>query len=147
MSVSSKAVVRGVIFAAIGGGALLVGHDYPVGTATNMGPGYFPDLISLLLIGFGLANVALAFRDGDTAGPVAALFPAIMITAGIVCFGLLIERGGLIPAFVALVIFSVLASKRLHVLEFLGMLVVLGVIASLLFTFGLGMPYSYLFWH
>ncbi len=99
----------GVMFAGFGAVALWFGRELEVGTAADMGPGYFPVALGYGLLAFGavfmLRGLAL---DGP---PIEASRwrPPIVILAAITAFSLLIERAGLAPAVAVCVIVSVLA--------------------------------------
>jgi hypothetical protein len=144
-----KAVGRGAIFLALGLFVVAVGHRYPMGSAINMGPGYFPMLMSGLMIAFAIVNICLGLgrRNEAAPAPTFSFRPLALITLGMILFATLIERAGLIPAVVTLVILAVLAGGRPRWRELVIMLLVLGGIASALFVFGLGMPFTYLFGH
>ena len=49
-------VWAGLVFVAIGLVALIQVRRYPIGTLTAMGPGYFPLILSVLLVGLGLGS-------------------------------------------------------------------------------------------
>jgi hypothetical protein len=53
-----------LLFALLGFAGLWFGREYDVGTASDMGPGYFPLVLSWALIGFGfvIGLRALAVR-------------------------------------------------------------------------------------
>jgi len=142
-----KAVARGAIFFALGLFAIVVGHHYPIGSLTNMGPGYFPMLVSGVLIGLAGVNIYLGLGRRDTVAPAPAfaLYPLVMITLGVAAFALLIERAGLVAAVAALVILSCLGGGKRRIGELIVILLVLESVASALFVFGLGMPVAYLF--
>ncbi len=45
----------GLVFLMIGGAGLYFGSDLTFGSSARMGPGYFPTLLSILIIAIGLA--------------------------------------------------------------------------------------------
>lgn len=140
-----KRFLSGLIFAGIGALALWLGRDYRLGSATAMGPGYFPFITSVLLIGLGAANLFGALRAAALdrlRRP--ALRPLAMLALGVLLFGLTIERFGLLPAIVCLVACATLAGPRFRAWEAIALLVVLGAISGALFVFGLGLPPAYL---
>jgi hypothetical protein len=47
----------GVIYLGVGALGILVGREYSFGSAGRMGPGYFPFVISCLLLVFGAITV------------------------------------------------------------------------------------------
>jgi hypothetical protein len=64
-----------------------IASDYGFGTAGRMGPGYFPRLISGLLILVALISLLRSLqRDGDPIGPInwKAL---LLVTASVCLFG------------------------------------------------------------
>jgi hypothetical protein len=65
--------------------------------------------------------------------------PITMVTIGIVCFALLFETTGLIPALVALVLIASLGGDEFKLVEVIGNIVVLTILCILVFKVGLGM--------
>ncbi len=65
--------------------------------------------------------------------------PITLVTLGIVCFALLFERAGLIPALVVLIMIASLAGEEFKLTEVIGNIVVLSVLCTLVFKVGLGM--------
>ena len=68
--------------------------------------------------------------------------PITLVTIGIVCFALLFERAGMLPALVALVAISSLAGEEFKLTEVLGNMVVLTILCIIVFKVGLGMNIS-----
>ena len=91
----STDLATGVLFIALGGCAIIYGSRYAIGTTARMGPGYFPMLISSGLV---LAGAILVVRSvlaaGDTLGAI-RWRSLILVLAGVLAFGLLIDRLGL----------------------------------------------------
>ena len=52
-----KDIFAGLIFIAFGVGTFVLAHDYEIGTAVEMGPGYFPAAIGLVLAAIGIAAI------------------------------------------------------------------------------------------
>jgi hypothetical protein len=131
----------GVIYLFVGAAAFWIGREYSFGTAGRMGPGYFPSVLSVLLMAFGVVAIVRSFiRPG---GPIGS-FPwksMILIIGATVLFGALINTMGLIVALLALVLVSAAASEhfRFDWKATLG-LVGLVVFCSLVFVKGLGVP-------
>ncbi|HYC63684.1 MAG TPA: tripartite tricarboxylate transporter TctB family protein [Reyranellaceae bacterium] len=65
--------------------------------------------------------------------------PITMVTIGVVCFALLFERAGLIPALVVLILIASLGGEEFKVVEVIGNMVVLAILCTLVFKVGLGM--------
>ena len=64
---SQREFAAGLIFFFIGAIWLASSLSYRVGTATAMGPGYFPLVVSLILTGLGIGSVfrSLTFAEAD----------------------------------------------------------------------------------
>ena len=63
----SRDVAAGLLFVAIGVAALVAGSDYRSGTLLNMGPGYFPRIVSALMIVLGALVTWCAEADRSMA--------------------------------------------------------------------------------
>lgn len=60
---TNKEFSVGVIFTVIGLLFLFFGREYKVGNALDMGPGFLPFFLAVALIGLGMVQFALAWRD------------------------------------------------------------------------------------
>jgi hypothetical protein len=140
--VARKEFLAGLLFAAIGAGALVMALGYRIGTATAMGPGFVPMLLGIMLIGLGLAATLRATRvsDGGTIGRFPVV-PTVTVLAGVALFGVLVPVAGLVPATVTLVLLGCLPRLRAAPLEVLTIAVVLAAAAAGLFVWTLGMPF------
>jgi len=106
-------LIGGLLSVALGVFALVTASSYPMGTLLRMGPGFFPSTIAVLIILLGFALIGAALRSRPNQSSVNIRFrPVLMIGLGIVLFALLLERAGLIPATLALVLVSSLAEPR-----------------------------------
>ena len=85
----------GVVFILIGSAGILFGQDLAVGSAARMGPGYFPMLLSWLIIAIGLVLTVKSLATQGPPIPPIHLRPLTAIVAAILAFGLLIDRIGL----------------------------------------------------
>ncbi len=131
----------GVIYLSVGVLGILVGREYSFGSAGRMGPGYFPFVISCLLLVFGAITVVRSFLT--TGEPVGALaWKAIVLVIGsVVAFGILLPTAGLVIAMLVMVLMSAAASEKFR-FEWAATagLVGLVVFCSLVFVKGLGVP-------
>jgi hypothetical protein len=138
---SPKNLWLGLIYTSVGAFGFWFAQDLPFGTGARMGAGYFPSIISLLLLGFGLVSLARSVvLDGKAVGALA--WKALpLIVGSVAAFALLIETAGLIVAGVALLVISAYASVqfRLRWIAFLGA-VALASACALIFVRGLGLP-------
>src|SRR5688572_16420640 len=106
-------VIGGVLVMGIGAGFLLVGQELEVGSSFRMGPGYFPTILSVLMIGLGLAMAVIAWRkpaQEDTIGRVPWLAIALVVVP-VVLFGVSLRGLGLAPILVVVVLVTAWASR------------------------------------
>ncbi len=101
----------GILVLATGAGFAIGATTYPIGTLHRMGPGYLPLTIGVILAGIGVALI-VASRATTTEIPDVSFRPLLAILAGLLFFGLTLERFGLAPATVGLVVLSSLALKK-----------------------------------
>lgn len=138
---AEKDFVAGLIYIALAAAFLWFGRDYRMGVASRMGPGYFPIVLGWILMGFGAVSVIRSFfTDGAPLGGVAWKKLAV-ITLGVVVFGLLLPKLGLIFALPALVLISAMASEQSQ-FDGKALLVLVGltVFCVVVFVKGLGVP-------
>jgi len=132
----------GVLYIAFGAVGFYLARDYGMGQASRMGPGYFPTVLSSLLMAFGLAAVIRSFLTKQEAKVGAFAWKATAYVVGSTAlFGLLLIPAGLIIALVVLCLVSASASQYFK-LEWkaAGLLVVLVTFCALVFAKGLGVP-------
>jgi hypothetical protein len=129
----------GIAFVAFGAAFLIGARQFAMGTAADIGPGFFPAVVAALLVvvGLVLAIKALAL-DGPPVEPM-RLRPAAFVIAALAAFGLLIERGGLVLAVAALVFIASAAGGRFKPLHVAILALALVAIAVGVFRIGLGM--------
>jgi putative tricarboxylic transport membrane protein len=131
----------GVIYVLFGGLAFWIARDYGFGTASRMGPGYFPTILGAILVLIGVTSLVRSFIvPGDPLGKF-ALKAGVLILVSTVLFGFLVNRAGLVIALLALVLVSAAASEkfRFEWKAVLG-LIVLIAFCALVFVMGLGVP-------
>ena len=137
----------GVMFIIFGAAAVYMSRDYPMGSAMRMGPGYFPTYLGVLMILFGLGIGAKGiFKGGNPIGPW-AFRPIVVLSLGVVVFGLLIEQLGFVPSLVALIIITTFAGRDIRWLELVMVTIALVVGAVAVFIYGIGLPYQLFWWY
>lgn len=130
----------GLVFAIAGTLFLLFGRDYPMGTATRMGPGYLPFILGWSLVGIGLLVGAKGIlREGE---PVKApsLRPLLFICGAFLLFSWLIERAGLIGTGIIAMLLASASTPEFRVAEQIVLAVIASVLAAALFVYALGVP-------
>lgn len=130
----------GIIFLCIGLAAVIIGRDYPMGTAGKMGPAYFPTILGGLLALIGLVAVIRSFfREGEPIGKF-AIKETILIVTGVLLFGFLIRGAGLVAAIFAVIMFSAYASSKFKWLHALALATGMTLFSVLVFVKLLGLP-------
>lgn len=104
----------GVMFAFFGAFFSGFGSLYKFGSAANMGPGYFPSVVGIVLILLGMAIVisSLAARAKDEKVEKFYWSTVLLVLGPVVLFGLLLKPLGVIVCLVMLVIISSYASHE-----------------------------------
>ncbi len=129
-----------VVIALIGLAGIYFGSDLTMGTAGRMGPGYFPRLLSWLIVAIGLF---IGFKSFVLEGPPIErpqLRPMAFVLVSIIIFGYLMKYVGLAITAVVLVLIAAYARRNVNLLEtlFFGVCLSLGTI--LIFVYALGQP-------
>lgn len=138
----SKSLYSGAVFVAIGIFTVTQSARYELGTATHMGPGYFPTCLGILIFLLGAAAIVKAVATGES-DPVGRwdLAPLFLLLAGVIVFGLLVDRAGLVAATVGLVLLSCFARLRTRWLEVVVMCLFLSLLAVGIFVYALRLPF------
>jgi hypothetical protein len=108
----NKDFYSGLLLVAVAAVALVYIRTLAIGTVLQMGPGYFPLGLALVLLGMGLC---LVMKGLLVAGPPVDTFhlrPLFFILLSFAAFGVLIERAGLIVAIVVQVAIAHFASSE-----------------------------------
>jgi len=139
---SNKDFLAGLLFLFLGGFAVVVASNYPLGSTMRMGPGYFPTALGVILCLFGVYLMVRGIRNGEKIEGGRAWRPLAFITLSIVLFGFLLDRAGMIPALVALFFVAAAAGREFRFKEVLLLTVVMGAFAATVFLYGLKLPYQ-----
>jgi uncharacterized membrane protein len=141
MTLNRNDLAAGAIFVVLG---LAFGAEsilsLPIGSAVRMGPGYFPLVLSGLLV---VTGAAIVLRSIGQATPAERPVPwrglAVLLPAPIV-FGATIRGLGLVGATALVVLISAFASRRVS--PMLAILLAAGLTAFCvaIFHYGLGLP-------
>ena len=131
----------GMMLIGIGAGAMFISRDYRFGSALRMGPGFFPTILSGILIAFGVCIIAVGLRSGEKIQGNLSLRALVMLPLSLVLFGVLMQLAGFIPALAVLVFVSAASGREFKPMEVLLLTTVLTVASVALFIWGLGLPY------
>ena len=139
----SKDFLSGVMFIVFGLAALWFGRNLQMGTTVRMGPGYVPHMLAYIMMGLGGIIVVMALLTSTGERTEAPKWkPITMVTIGIVCFALLFERAGLLPALVVLILIASLGGEEFKLTEVIGNMIVLAILCIVVFKLGLQMNIS-----
>jgi putative tricarboxylic transport membrane protein len=130
----------GIVFIAAGLAAVVIARDYSMGSATRMGPAYFPTVLGGLLVLIGLIAVV---RSLVTTGPPVGRFAwkaLALVTGPTVLFGFLLRGAGLGPSLLLLVVVSAIASRKFAWGPTVALALGLSLFSVLLFVKALGLP-------
>ena len=138
---NNRDVWAGVMLIATGAASVIIARNYAFGTSLRMGPGYFPSVLSGLLVLFGLYLVASGLRSNEKIAGGWSLRALVMLPLSLVMFGLLMEYTGFVPALMVLIVGSSAAGSEFNIKEALLLGMGLTAFAVALFIYGLGLPY------
>jgi hypothetical protein len=142
----------GVFFVALGAIAVYASRSYPIGSAFEMGPGYFPMWLGGIMVAFGLVIGGSSLRRDPDAIQRAelkewAFRPWIVLTATLGVYAVLMDAGaGFVPSLMVLVSGCAFAHKDVRWRETLLLSVFVTAGAVAIFSFGLGLPYRLFWW-
>jgi len=134
----STDLLTGLLFAGLALVGAAVGVRYPFGDPSHMGAGFFPKLISGLLALIGAGLVARSFiGEQDWVGEIDPR--PLLLLAGTLAFGLVIEDLGFPIAGLLLVLFAHLGGRVFKPLGTTLLAVGLVGLCVLVFVYGLGL--------
>ena len=141
MIINKKDVSAGALFIFLGLGFGLNAYlSLDLGTAVRMGPGYFPLLLSGLLVILGAAILLRAFGTPNEAWGAFAWRGMLFITLGPILFGALIQGLGLVPSLAIIAFITSFASQRMSLPLAIALSAGLVVFCVAVFHWGLGSP-------
>ncbi|CAN7705717.1 tripartite tricarboxylate transporter TctB family protein [Neorhizobium sp. LjRoot104] len=111
----SQDVLLGLFFVVFGVVSVSIAMSYPFGTSGRMGPGYFPVIISSLLVLTGLLVLFRAQLAQPEMLPAIRWKPLLLVPGAVVIFGLAVETLGLPLAILLLTILSATTSIKFHI--------------------------------
>ena len=136
--------LAGLMFIGVGGLAMIISRDYPMGSALRMGPGYFPMVLGGIMVAFGIYVMIRGLINTEEVKGNWSLRALFILPLATVIFGVLMEEAGFIPALVALIFISAAAGDQFKWIEVLVMAIALTAACVGLFIYGLGLPYPLL---
>jgi Tripartite tricarboxylate transporter TctB family len=139
---NAKDLFAGLLFVVFGAAAVLIGRHYPLGSASRMGPGYFPVLVGALLVLVGVVvTVRALVAHPDRIGRI-AVKPLVLVLAAVATFAAFIEQMGLAVVVLSVVVVGYLANPRPKWLELVVLAAVLTGASLAIFVYGLKLPFK-----
>jgi len=136
----------GMMFIGFGLLAIYISREYPFGTASRMGPGYFPTWLGIIMSGLG---VAIALGSLKTVGDRVTAFawkPMILLSLAFLIFGWAIDHIGFIPATAIMVLLGAAAGREFRIKEVIPLVIGLIIGCWALFIKGLELPFPLFWW-
>ena len=137
---SPRDLGAGVVILAIGLAGAYFARDLQVGTASKMGPGYFPQIISWCIVALG---AFIGIRSLGTYGPPLERIyvrPLAVLVVSSLIFGYAIEQVGLVVASVVAMLIAPYARPGASFREAVLLSIGLTVFAVVVFVWALGQP-------
>lgn len=124
----------GALFIILGVTAFATGLGYRMGTASRMGPGYFPLMLSALLVILGTIIVAVSTRTRGEDVSFGYLRPGLIVLGAVVMFALLIKIAGLFLTAFAVVFVAAHSTRDARTMEAVIVSLVLATSSCILFV-------------
>jgi hypothetical protein len=141
----STDILTGILFLGISLAAIaIISTSYSLGTASRMGPGFFPLIVSVLLGGLGAILIGRSFLTRTEIVGAVDVRPLLLVLASTLFFGLAIEDLGLAVVGMVLVFGARLAGREFKFLEVILLAVALvgGSIFLFAYALGLNLPHT-----
>jgi hypothetical protein len=140
MTVNRKDLMCGLVFIVIGLLFAVGARDLDIGTATRMGPGFFPLVLCGLLIFIGVIISAKSFGKPDSDFGSIPWRALLLILPATVFFGLALRNVGLMPAVFIVALASSFSSSKMKVPLAIALSIGLSIFCAAVFRWGLGLP-------
>ena len=146
MVANQKNVVTGLLYIVLGVTVAIAAAGYEIGTAYNMGPGFFPFGVGIALAIVGVCVLATAMLPGALPSQLGAwpLKSLAIVLVSVVLFALLLEPLGLLIAVPVLLGISALAHPDFSWRELLLLVVLLVPFTWVVFVVLLGLQFPLL---
>jgi hypothetical protein len=135
-----------ILFCLIGLAGLYFGKELTYGTASRMGPGYFPFLLSWTIIGLG---VVIGFMSLTIEGPpieAPKFRPLFFVLLAVIIFGYMMTYVGLAITAVVMTVIAGIARQQFKPVESLVLGIALSAACIVIFVYALGQPLPAWWW-
>jgi hypothetical protein len=141
---NNKDVLAGLLLLTLGGIGFYMALDYPFGSALRMGPGYFPPVLSTILMAFGLFVLARGIVRAERVAGRWGWKPLAFIVVGLIVFGFTMDRFGLVPALAAMFLIAAFGGHEFRLIEVAILATLMTIFSVVVFVHLLGLPYPLL---
>ena len=133
----------GVMFALIGFSFAIIVKvfEYPMGTGSRMGPGYFPYVLGIIMGVIGIVIIVQAWISEGAPVAKFAWRPLFWVLLAFVIFGLIAKVAGLVISIVILVIVASYGGHEHRWKEAVISSVILAAASVGIFVYGLKLPF------
>jgi hypothetical protein len=122
-----------------------VGSGYGIGTLSDMGAGYFPVVLGFVAIFFGVLTL-LEGRYTTSPPPIVPWRAFAGVFLAILVWALLVERIGLFPASLMLVVIGSLGRRTVEIKSMVATAILASAAAVLIFIHGFTLPLQAFAW-
>lgn len=138
----------GGVMMLVGGSIAATAWGYDLGSIDNMGPGFFPFVLGLVLVGLGVAELFSASGKAEVSSerPPVNWRAICCISSSLLAFALLINSAGLLPAIFIGVYLAMLSERPVRWISALLYSSALTAFGYVVFILGLGLPVSAVWW-
>ncbi|WP_020654691.1 tripartite tricarboxylate transporter TctB family protein [Massilia niastensis] len=137
---SPKDFWSGIMFLAFSLAIVLIAREYPMGTAGQMGPGFFPTMLGWVLAAIAVVTLLGSLTtDGEPLERFAYKDMALILGA-VLLFGFLVRGAGLVVAIPLLILISAFGSAKFRWRPTVALAIGATVFCVLLFVKALGLP-------
>jgi hypothetical protein len=142
MQANTKDIASGALFVLVGLAYFwMAWRGLPIGTALEMGPGYFPVVLSAILMMFGAAIMFRGFRTSRESDFGRVPWRAVaMLSASTLVFAAFFDDLGLLPGVFFLSLFAALASPQNTPIKAVAVSAAIAVFCTAVFGYGIGLP-------
>ncbi|MGV6875489.1 tripartite tricarboxylate transporter TctB family protein [Pseudochelatococcus sp. B33] len=134
-------LVAGLLFALMGGSVSLMSLNYRMGTLRDMGPGFLPFWLGLILAALGLVAAAQSlYAAMDETRLRIEPKQLLFVIGSVLCFAVLLRPLGLIVSVVVMTLVASFASTEFNLRERIVTAVALAALAYVIFVYTLGLP-------
>ena len=140
---SHQDFASGILFIVAGAAFAFLARGYRMGTASSMGPGYFPFWLGIVLVLLGVVVVLQSLSRNGVADRIPRwdIKTLLWILGSVVLFGLLLQPLGLVLSLVGLVLVSSMASHEFTWKGAVGTAIVMVLVSLAAFVYGLKLQF------